>query len=80
MADGQKPTHTVFVPRKRKDKDGKETTFYREVGSAWTFHVERGTGLSIKLDGVLPADGELVCFPYEEREKKAGAASEPPKL
>lgn len=73
---GKKPTHTCFVPRPRKDADGKETTFYREVGAAWTFTVEGGgTGLSIKLDGVVPTTGELVCFPYKEKDEKKGAPS-----
>lgn len=59
MASGKKPDYKVLVSR-----DGRGTTFYTEVGSAWKVAKD---GISIQLHA-LPTDGKLVMFPRKDED------------
>lgn len=59
MAKGEKPAFDVFVSSQNGGKN-----HYNRVGAAW--NVAKG-GISIKL-AALPVDGNLVLFPFKEKD------------
>ena len=59
----QSPTHTAYHVRKYK-AGGDEKSFWTKIGSAWP-HGD-GEGFNLKLNGLLPMDGQIVVRPVKE--------------
>lgn len=66
----------AMTPRKRKDKDGNEKTYWHKIGAAWF-----GNHKQIVLDSLpIPdADGRCVIMLFEPKEPSAKTEPEPAK-
>jgi hypothetical protein len=61
------PTHTAY--HVRKYKAGKEEkSFWTKIGSVWTH--KNGQGFNIRLNGLVPLNGEIVVLSVEDKTPK----------
>lgn len=61
------PTHTAY--HVRKYKSGKEErSFWTKIGSVWAHKI--GQGFNIRLNGLVPLNGEIVVLSVEDKTPK----------